>query len=397
MKIFFASLLVLFLAVSGYHLSFRRLKVPLFARKFYLTGLEFLFLGLLLGPGFLNILDVETRSSLEPLTALLLGWIGLLFGFQFEIAKLRRFPASFLSSALVESGVTLIIIFAGVFAALAVISDAPVHARLVAAFAFACAGACTAQTGLALVSPNTAGKNAKTIRLLRYIAGIDGLMAMLVLLPVFIYFPANSAAGSPWRIFGADTLVALVSFIGILLLFILFLAQRRDESELALITIGMVILLSGIAAMRDFSPLIANFFTGLFLVNITREKEKIFSTLVSIEKPVYLLLLVFLGSTWQLDSIWLPAMAAGYALIRLAGKALGGVAVASFSPAMRGYPNTLGLGLLEQGGLSLAIIWDFQQGFPYPMTGAVVSVMLLAVIFNDLAGPALMNRLLRKG
>lgn len=395
MKIFFVSLLVLFLSVGGYHLSFRRLDVPLFARKFYLTGLEFLFLGLLLGPAFLNILDVDTLSSLEPLTALLLGWIGLLFGFQFEIAKLRRFPALFFTGALLESGITLAVIFTAVYLSLPHMAGASGHGRVVAAFAFAGAGACTAQTGLALISSRVAGENVKTIRLLRYIAGIDGMTAMLVLLPVFIYFSEHSTKGSLLRVFGTDILAAPAAFAGILLVFILFLAQRRDESELTLITIGMVILVSGIAALKNFSPLIFNFFTGVFLVNITREKEKIFSTLVSIEKPVYLLLLVFLGSTWQLDSLWLPAFASGYVLLRFLGKMLGGLSVTALSRAMREYPGTLGLGLLEQGGLSLAIIWDFQQGFPDPVTRGMVSVMLLAVIFNDLVGPVLMNRLLR--
>jgi len=49
MKIVFALLIIVFLAFSGYHLTFRSLKLPLFAREFYLTGTEFLFLGLLLG------------------------------------------------------------------------------------------------------------------------------------------------------------------------------------------------------------------------------------------------------------------------------------------------------------------------------------------------------------
>jgi len=50
MKIIFALLIIVFLAFSGYHLTFRGFKLPLFAREFYLTGTEFLFLGLLLGP-----------------------------------------------------------------------------------------------------------------------------------------------------------------------------------------------------------------------------------------------------------------------------------------------------------------------------------------------------------
>ena len=96
MKVTFALLIIIFLAFSGYHLTFRHFRLPLFARIFYLTGTEFLVLGLLLGPQFLNLMDPETQKGLAPLTALLLGWIGLLFGFQFEIKKLRRVPPGIL-------------------------------------------------------------------------------------------------------------------------------------------------------------------------------------------------------------------------------------------------------------------------------------------------------------
>jgi len=75
MKLFFAFLLIVFLAFSGYHLTFRGFRLPLFARKFYLTGIEFLFLGFLLGPQFFNLLDSATCRGLEPLSVLLLGLI----------------------------------------------------------------------------------------------------------------------------------------------------------------------------------------------------------------------------------------------------------------------------------------------------------------------------------
>ena len=46
MKIVFALLIVIMLCFSGYHLTFRGLKLPIIARKLQLTGTEFLFLGL---------------------------------------------------------------------------------------------------------------------------------------------------------------------------------------------------------------------------------------------------------------------------------------------------------------------------------------------------------------
>ena len=112
MKIFLALLLISFIALSGYHFTFRGVRMPFISRKLYFTGTEFLFLGILLGPVFLNILDKQTIEGLAPIKSLILGWIGLLFGFQFEIQKLQRFPVHYFQATLIECILTLGIVFA---------------------------------------------------------------------------------------------------------------------------------------------------------------------------------------------------------------------------------------------------------------------------------------------
>ena len=396
MKIIFAFLLVVFLAFSGYHLSFRKLRIPLFARRFYLTGLEFLFLGLLLGPQFLNILDEKTCAVLAPATALLLGWIGMLFGFQFEIAKLRRFPRGFFLAGFLESTLTLLVVFGGIYFSLPFLLKTSDHMRIVISMVLASAAACTAQTGLSLIPAKNIGKNQFIVKILRYLSSIDGLVAMLALMPVFMFTKRTTSTASGFM-FGHDTFLAIVSFAGILILYNLFLIYRREQSELALIIIGMVIFISGFSSVMNFSPLLANFFVGICLVNLTGEKEKIFNTLVSIEKPVYLLLLVFLGSSWYLENFWGIAIAAGYCGLRFLGKMAGGFSISLLGPKMKVYPPGLGLGLIGQGGLPLAILYDFSQGFESGFSGMVVGVVLISIVYSDLMGPVMVGRLLRKG
>jgi len=397
MKIFFAFLLIIFLAFSGYHLSFRKFGIPLFARTFYLTGLEFLFLGLLLGPQFLNILDGETCNALAPITALLLGWIGMLFGFQFEILKLRRFPRINFIAGLLESLLTLAVVFGGVYIILPMIFEVSDYMRIVISMVLASAAACTAQTGLAMLSTMQIGKNQSIIKMLRYLSSIDGLVAMLALMPVFIFIPHRTGMSVSRFLFEYDLLIAFVSFVGILILFNLFLIYRREQSELALIIIGMVIFISGFSSVMNFSPLLSNFFVGVCLVNLTSEKEKIFNTLVSIEKPVYLLLLVFLGSTWYLSNFWGVVIAIGYCAFRFVGKIIGGFSISLMGSKMKVYPPGLGLGLIGQGGLPLAILYDFQQGFQSEVTTTVVGIALISVIYSDVISPVLAGLLLKKG
>ena len=53
------------------------------------TGVPFVLLGALLGPG-LGILDGRTLRVLDPVTALGIGWVGASFGARLEWRMLRR-------------------------------------------------------------------------------------------------------------------------------------------------------------------------------------------------------------------------------------------------------------------------------------------------------------------
>jgi len=397
MKIIFALLIIVFLAFSGYHLTFRTFKLPLFAREFYLTGTEFLFLGFLLGPQFLNLLDMETLKGLEPVGALLLGWIGLLFGFQFEIARIRRFPLDFFKAAILESFLTFVLVFFGVYFALPLFFEIPEVKHIVLSLTLSAAAACTAQTGLALLAPDFTAQHQKTLGLLRYISSIDGLSALLIFGMVFFFRRPLFAGFSLIGDLALGTVFSLIISMGLVFLYIVFIASHRDESELALVVIAMAVLTSGVASILHFSPLVANFFVGFCLVNLCRRKERLFKILVGIEKPVYLLLLVFLGAYWKLDSLWLFALAALYCLYRFSGKLFGGFMVTRLNLELSSYPPHLGFGLLDQGGLPLAILFDFQQGISCDITASVISLVLLAVIYNEFLGPYLLVRLLKEG
>ena len=394
MKIFFALLVLIFLAFVGYHLTFRKIRLPLFARKFYLTGTEFLFLGLMLGPQFLNLLDDATCKGLAPLAALLLGWVGMLFGFQFELSKLRRFPLEYLFAALLEGGITLIIIVGASVLLLSLISSAIGHIPIAAVLCLGAAAACTAQTGLALLAPEFAARRSKPIQLLSYMSTMDGLLAVLIFGLAF-FFKGTVAAGIESSGTFQGPLVALLVCIGLIVLYSLMTIRRCDEEELTLIVIGLTVLTSGAAAVLDFSPLIANAVLGFGLVNLSRDKERIFQVLMTIEKPVYLILLVFLGVGWRLDSIWVLLLGAGLCGFRLVGKWLGGVLAVRSIPRFRNYPAALGFGLMDYGGLPLAILFDFQQRFAFSAAPYVVSMGLLAVIFTDILSPHLFGWLVK--
>ncbi len=396
MRLIFALCLVLLLAFSGYHLTFRRIRLPLSARNFYLKGSEFLFLGLLLGPAFWNLLDAETLQGLEPLSALLLGWVGLLFGFQFEASKLRRFPLEYVAAAGIQSGVTAVIVYLGAACALAVYLPPGTALQPAIALTLAAAAAATAQTGLALLDPATASRHRSTVHLLSYISGIDGIVCIAVFALAFVH-PPHPSASPGWLQLRGGPLITLAGGAMVILIYVLLLSRRREDNDLVLVVMGMAIIASGTASVLGFSPLICNFVVGAFIVNLSREKERIFQVILNVEKPVYLLMLVLLGARWRLDSPWLLVWAAGFCFCRLMGKWLGGATARGLIPSLRRYPRHLGLGLLDSGGLPLAILFDFQREFSSSIADQAIGIALLAVIMNELITPYAMGFVLRKG
>jgi Kef-type K+ transport system membrane component KefB len=199
--------------------------------------------------------------------------------------------------------------------------------------------------------------------------------------------------GGLWQ----GVLTSLGGSLGLLLLFNLFISHSRLEKELILVVIGMTMLTSGLASAVKFSPLLTNFFVGFWLVNLSKDKERIYRILMTVEKPAYLLLLVFIGVCVRFDSIWLVFLALVYCLYRVFGKFLAGFLVIPLNPEFKKYPRQLGFGLLAQGGLSLAIFLDFHHIFPSSISTFVISFAILAVIFNEFLSYYFLERLFKKG
>jgi len=246
-----------------------------------------------------------------------------------------------------------------------------------------------------LRKPHSIRKHRKTLKLLRYISSIDGLTGILIL--GFAFLSRDSISNYSLTVSEriAGFLIPIFACTGFMILYLLFLIRRKQESELSLVVIGMAVFTSGAAMVLNFSPLFANFLLGVCIVNLTRDKERIFNLLVSVEKPVYLILLIFLGCMLQPPEPWMLLAAGLFFLFRTMGKMSGGYIVTCLQKKDTHLKPYLGYGLLEQGGLPFAILYDFYQGFPDKAAGQIISIVILSIIFNDLISPIMLNRLLK--
>jgi Kef-type K+ transport system membrane component KefB len=152
----------------------------------------------------------------------------------------------------------------------------------------------------------------------------------------------------------------------------------------------------GIALYFKLSPLFINTIMGLVAANLPGSKDRIFNLLVRLEKPFYIVFLILAGAIWQPGSPWTLPLAALYLGLRFVGKVSGGYLAARVSAQESRPPFGLGWGLISQGGMAIAMVMNYYQLSSAPVTGVVVTTVLIAVILNELTSPSLAEAVLRK-
>ena len=115
MQVIYAFGLLILLAFLGSRFIVRRKRFHSPLTFLFLSGLIYIFVGLYLGRGVLNVLSLQVLQGLTPLIGLGLGWIGFLFGFQLEFKYLRRFPGKYLGLSYLQFLFTCVVVFFGIF------------------------------------------------------------------------------------------------------------------------------------------------------------------------------------------------------------------------------------------------------------------------------------------
>jgi hypothetical protein len=387
--------LLLVIALIGHRRTFTRLHLPIGARLIYLTGTEFILVGVALGDTLIGLLDEQTVRSLTPLFSLGLGVVGLIFGIQLEVDKIRRFPARYLSMAAIQAVVTMLAVSWPCYLILKELFGGDGRAIGVASLILGATAACTAQTALALIGREFDLRRARVMELLRYISSVDAVFGLVVLGFAFCLMHAEPVIGFDAGI--SFQWFALSLGIGSAMGFLLYLITRIRcrEEELLIFVVGMVTFSSGIALYLELSPLFINTMMGLTVANLPGSKDRIFNLLIRLEKPFYIVFLVLAGAIWRPGSPWALPLATLYLALRLVGKLGGGYLAARAAADDSRPPRGLGLGLVSQGGMAVAMVMNYYQLSSTELANAVVTTVLLAVILNELVSPSLAKSVLR--
>lgn len=395
MKQLFVISLLIFIAISGSRLSFFNRRLSLGFKNIMLTGTEYILIGVLLGNLGFKLIDLNTFLTFEPILIFGLSAIGLLFGLQFNLVQLKKIPTNYFLVSFFQSFFTFLIVSVVMYFSLDSFLDLNKNALILVSLTIGSFSSCTAQSGLAIVGQNYRFKNHKTFEMLRYVSSIDGFYAITF----FIFALSLFADGDLTDIsFSSSASWFFLSiFMGILpaIIFIILSRTRFSRQEFFAFLVGTILFCGGISYQINYSPLISGFVCGIVIANFCRHSFRALSSIIKSEKSIYIILLVFLGAIWEINTVSIFCISLIYVLSRSIGKIFGTNIGVDVFYKDKSYPKLLGLGLLSEGGISIAIVMSFKLLYP-ELAAPLISVTIISVFFNELFSPFLILRQFKK-
>lgn len=393
MRQLFGIVLILAIGLVVSHRWFGKVKGWGAQRFFFLTGEEFLLLGLLLGPRVTSLIDRGTLISLEPFVGLGLGYVGFVFGMQFRGKDLIRIPARYYLASTLQN------VIAGTFLAVALslllrrIAPGGGAPLVLAAVATAVG---TSTSFLYLLERKTRLGRSELFRFMRFSSVFDDLFGVVLFGFALCLMRETGPLGSALP---ALQWLAATLLLGMVTGALLLWAARMglEDREELLLLLGMVLFTGGLATYLMLSPVLTNMVGGMLFANLDRRVGRYHRRLLTVEKPVYLFMLVLAGAMWEVVWSGLPLLLALYVGARAAGKYVGGRGAALVIGAVGARGRELGLGLSAQSEMSVAMAVNLLLLHQTQGVALLVSAIFLAMLIHDFTSSAYYAHVCRRG
>jgi hypothetical protein len=261
---------------------------------------------------------------------------------------------------------------------------------LAPAFALGSLGVTSANAGIDLVARQTKERG-PLVTQLRTSASVNAFVALSIIGVLLASYQVDRGA-LPRPLTPTEWTVISIG-MGVVggALFHLFLGtvQRIDRMFVSLA--GAIVLVSGAAAYLRLSPLLSTMFFGAMLINTSRQRNEIEIALERVERPLYFVLLIFAGASWQLTTkLWIwPVLV--FLIARTAGKIGGARFAARVNDLLPTLGPDWGRALLGQGGLALAIALTYVYQDTLPLPNIVFTAAIVSVLLTDLSSGRLVQ------
>ncbi|HEU4829724.1 MAG TPA: hypothetical protein VFT04_11080 [Gemmatimonadales bacterium] len=384
-----ASLLLVILVAVAYGAA--KVAFQWLGRHFLIvSGAEYLLLGILLGPQVSGVLSEEALRAFTPFMTLSLGWMGAMVGMRLYLPALVRLRGVFYRVAFVQSLITLFVVTGSSVVVLQWLFNVSSAYALVPSLVLGAVATGSAADAMELIVRRQ-GRATLVVRQLEVAVWMDSLVAIVTLALVLClsHVPAPQLVRSPTAVEWAVISVTIGVVGGAL--FHLFLGEERDQDRLFISLAGAIVLMTGAATYLRLSPLLPGLLLGTILVNTSRNRSEIVKALTSVERPLYFVLLLCGGAIWTPSTnAWVVPVVV-FVVMRGLAKVGGARLAARFNGMLPILGNNWGRALLGQGGLALAIAFNYLTETNAFFPNIIFTAAIASVLLTDLFSARLMN------
>ena len=356
------------------------------ARLARLLGLPsvsgYLAVGFLMGPWALGIVPDQVLPDMDILSDIALAFMAFGVGSFFRKETLQKKDGPVVPIALLESFAAGLLVAAVMAFGFRLGTEASL---LLGAMAMAASPAGAA----AILRPYRG--DGDFLGLLLQAAAMDGVVSLAVfsVAAAAVHAVELGETSSTGAVLAVVCHLALV-FLAILLALLLARrpARRSGGESRAILAAAFLLVLSGLCTVLDLSPLLSCMVFGAVYVEMSRDQE-LYRQLNVFAAPVTLLFFVAEGIRLDLRVLAGAAgVAAGYLLLRLAGKCAGAWLGCVVTRRHIRYRAPLGAALMPQAGVAVGLASVAQRILPEGVGTVVVTVVVAASVVYELIGPA---------
>lgn len=341
------------LAIAGAHPAVRR-----WEQRFGLSVLTASgFPMLLLGYAFhvFDIVSPRTLSDLRPIYEFGLGWVGMVVGMQMNIRRLDELPRWFGTAVALVTVPPTLLAALGCGLVLAALGALPGTGLVRDMIVLAACAAVSAPANLRLLLRNSPPA---TLEIVRSMTRVDQIAAFVLLAISASVFRPGMSVGL-WRLPRSGWFLVMLG-VGFLVGAVMYLLIRHVESrteELSLV-LGGIALAAGTAGYLALSVPVVCALAGTVLANVPyRDRARLETMLVEVERPIYLLMLFLVGTAWRpLEwQGWLVGIV--FAVTRAYGKLIGARAAVRVSEGALPESRTLALSLMPESAIAILVVF----------------------------------------
>ncbi|WDV46218.1 cation:proton antiporter [Clostridiaceae bacterium M8S5] len=349
--------------------------------------------GLIVGISGFNIINDSMINNLSFLSTIALSIIAFNIGSELKITTLKKLGKSIFIIALCEASGAFILV-TGIMLLL--------KQDMSTALILGAVSSATAPAATVMVIKQYKAKGPLTSTLLGVVAVDDAICLMIyavasAIAKVFIKHEMITIYKVAFHPLMEICLSLFVGAIcGIMLSYLV--NKAKTETELLCFTVGIILLISGIAQKFDLSTLLCSMAMGVMVSNVSSKSHKTFSIIENFSPPIITLFFILAGS--RLDISLLPhigIIGVAYLVFRILGKVFGASigGIISKSPAV--VTKNIGLGLFSQVGVAIGLAIAVSNDFASSNLGTIVITILLATtIITEIIGPiATKNAIIR--